>query len=521
MRVIIYARYSSDQQRAASIADQFRSCREYAAARGWTVIEEMSDAAMSGSTMFRPGVQALLRAVKDGRCDLVLCEGVDRLSRDLADTAALFKQLRYARVTLHTLLEGVVSSMHVGLKGTMNEMYLAELGVRTHRGQKGNVLQGKVAGGNSYGYRTIPGRLGERDIDQAQAAIVRRIFTEYVDGVSPKRIARALNREGVAGPRGGAWSPSTLHGQPRRGTGILNNELYVGRLVWDRLKWMTHPDTGRRLCRLKPREEWVSIDVPHLRILPDDLWQAAKDRQAGARMARSWNDQRRPRHLFSGLTKCATCSGGFTIFNHDNLFCFNARERGTCSNLRRIKRPELEARVLTAMRERLMNPAAYAEFREGFNEEMAQLRRLHVEHRSSHQQELQRVDRRIREIVAAVSDGFRSDALREELSTLESRKAVLVAEVQPPASVTLPSANLAQVFRATVAALTERLSEGAAGEGVGQRLRSFIDRIVIPPDGLLRVVGNPAAMFGLDPGGMVGCGGVHPTIPPGVYEAAA
>src|SRR6185503_1340545 len=137
-----------------------------------------------------------------GQCDLVLCEGIDRLSRDLADTAALFKQLRYARVALHTILEGVVTSMHVGLKGTMNEMYMAELGIRTHRGQKGNVLQGKLAGGNSYGYRLIPGQLGAREIDDAQAVIVRRIFNEYVGGRSSKAIARTLNLDGIAGPRG-------------------------------------------------------------------------------------------------------------------------------------------------------------------------------------------------------------------------------------------------------------------------------------------------------------------------------
>jgi hypothetical protein len=96
MRVIVYARYSSDLQRDASIADRFRSCPDYAALRQWTIVEELSDAAMSGSTMFRPGTQALLRAVKDGRCEIVLCEGIDRLSRDLADTAAIFKQLRYS-----------------------------------------------------------------------------------------------------------------------------------------------------------------------------------------------------------------------------------------------------------------------------------------------------------------------------------------------------------------------------------------------------------------------------------------
>lgn len=73
---------------------------------------------------------------------------------------------------------------------------------------------------------------------------MRRIFEEYGDGVSPKRIALTLNQAGIPGPRGGAWSSSTINGNRDRGTGILNNELYVGRLVWNRLRYSKDPDSG-------------------------------------------------------------------------------------------------------------------------------------------------------------------------------------------------------------------------------------------------------------------------------------
>ena len=62
------------------------------------------------------------------------------------------------------------------------------------------------------------------------------MFRELIAGVSPKQIAKNLNREGVPGPFGGPWNPSTIYGNAKRGTGILNNELYVGRLVWNRLR---------------------------------------------------------------------------------------------------------------------------------------------------------------------------------------------------------------------------------------------------------------------------------------------
>ena len=103
--------------------------------------------------------------------------------------------------------------------------------------------------------------------------------------MSPKQIAKNLNRDGVAGPFGGPWSPSTIYGNGKRGTGILNNELYIGRLVWNRLRYVKNPDTGKRVSRLNPASEWMSRNVPHLRIVSDDLWTAAKSRQKHTRHA--------------------------------------------------------------------------------------------------------------------------------------------------------------------------------------------------------------------------------------------
>ena len=98
------------------------------------------------------------------------------------------------------------------------------------------------------------------------------MFREFVAGVSSKQIAKNLNREGVPGPFGGAWSPSTIYGNAKRGTGILNNELYVGRLVWNRLRYVKNPDAGKRVSRLNPTSEWMSREVPELRIVPEEIW---------------------------------------------------------------------------------------------------------------------------------------------------------------------------------------------------------------------------------------------------------
>ena len=103
MKAAIYARYSSDNQRDASIADQLRVCREFAARQGWTVVQEFTDHAISGASLLRSGFQALMRDALNGRFDVVLAEALDRFSRDQEDTAGLFKRLTFAGVNIVTL----------------------------------------------------------------------------------------------------------------------------------------------------------------------------------------------------------------------------------------------------------------------------------------------------------------------------------------------------------------------------------------------------------------------------------
>ena len=250
------------------------------------ITEVYADHALSGASVLRPGYQRLLEDVRAGRFELVLAEGLDRLSRDQEHTAALFKQLSFAGVRLVTVAEGEVGELHVGLKGTMNALYLKDLAQKTHRGLRGRVEQGRSGGGLCYGYVVVPGPTGpdglpERGclrVESAEAEVARRIFRDDAAGRSAKAIAQALNRAGIAGPRGGAWGPSTVAGNAARGNGILNNELYVGRRVWNRQRFVKDPATGRRVSRFKDSQELVVIEVPELRIIEDELWQAVKAR---------------------------------------------------------------------------------------------------------------------------------------------------------------------------------------------------------------------------------------------------
>src|SRR5262245_50533959 len=199
----------------------------------------------------------------------------------------------------------------------MNALYRKDLAEKTHRGLRGRIEDGKSAGGLCSGSRVVKAisggsvTTGEREIEPTESTIVERIFRDFVAGVSPKQIAKSLNREGVPGPFGGAWSPSTIYGNAKRGTGILNNELYIDRLVWNRLRWCE--ESRYRKARVAD-EPAVRVDDARrapLRIASDELWTAAKTRQQQTRhavkSAGHLGRARRPQYLFSGLTKCGVC----------------------------------------------------------------------------------------------------------------------------------------------------------------------------------------------------------------------
>jgi hypothetical protein len=180
----------------------------------------------------------------------------------------------------------------------------------------GRVKQGLYAGGLAYGYAPVTGDPGKRVIVEAEADIVRRIFAEYLAGKSPRKIAADLNGEGVAPPRGKSWNASTINGNRQRGYGILHNEIYGGRLVWNRVRMIRDPDTGKRVSRVDPESEWKYSDVPELAIVDGETYAKAQVLKS-SRSSMTPRLQRAPRRLLSGLLRCGACGGGMSVCGAD------------------------------------------------------------------------------------------------------------------------------------------------------------------------------------------------------------
>ncbi len=493
-RAAIYARYSDKLQKPTSIEDQVRLCRERAIQRGWTVVDVFSDYEVSGfSVLHRPGIQALVEAVQRGKIDVVVSEALDRTFRNLHDSSGFYQTARFAGVRIHTLAEGDVNIIHIGMKGTMNELYLDDLKLKVKRGQRGRVENGKIGGGNCYGYdvvRKLDARgepiRGERSINEEQARIVVRIFREYAEGRSPKAIAAQLNKEGVPGPTEKRWGPSTIYGNWHRGSGILNNELYVGTIVWNKVSYPKNPSTGKHVTRNNPESDWVRGDAPELRIVDQELWERVKARQLRTRQSRKkFNEYVRPRYLFSYLLKCGCCGGGMAKISASRYGCSQARNKGAtvCSNRHTIRQEDLERTVLDILQQHLMKSELVEEFCTAYTTRLNELRREQNAAVAGYRAELQRIDRADRRITKAIVDGFFNDAMKQEGLRLNARREELNAllAVEKPNPVVFHP-NMAKRYQREISTLIRSFHEGTNRTEAVEIIRSLIERVVLTPN---------------------------------------
>lgn len=491
MRIGIYARYSTDLQNDKSIEDQIRVCEERAKQEGWTLaMPPYADHAISGASLIRPGIQALMLDAQQGKFDIIVAEDLDRISRDQEDTAGIYKRMQFADVQIFTLADGFISELHVGLKSTVNAIQLKQTAHKVRRAQRGLVANGKNPGGNAFGYDIVrqfdargePIR-GDRVINDRQAKIINRIMEDYAAGQSPKAIAKQLNKEGIESPSGKGWTQSSINGNRKRGTGILNNELYIGTLVHNRCRYLKNPDTGKRVSRLNPEEEWLRKDHPDLRIVSDELWGRVKARQKKlcGSTKHLWQ-MNRPSYLLSGLLKCSECGGGFSMVSAKHVGCSTARNKGTCDNRRTIKREEVEHRVLGALRHHLMDEELCETF---CDEYIAHANKLRIEHNASlsgYKAELTKVERECKKLAQSIIAGVDPSSLVEHSKDLASRKAklevLLETTVEAP---TLFHPSMAQRYHEEVSQLIQSLNmEGKRAEAA-ELIRSLIDRIVLSP----------------------------------------
>ena len=198
-KAVIYARYSSDNQRDASIDQQVKACMNYAAQQGYQVIRTYDDRALTGKTDKRP---SFLRMIKDSakrEFQYVIVYALDRFSRNKYDSAIYKQKLKENGIRVISAMEHITDDpsgvLLESLLEGMAEYYSKELSQKINRGLKDNAEKGIVNGSVPLGYRR--GKDGHAEIVPEEAEIVREIFRRVTDGEQLIRIAEDLNRRGI------------------------------------------------------------------------------------------------------------------------------------------------------------------------------------------------------------------------------------------------------------------------------------------------------------------------------------
>jgi DNA invertase Pin-like site-specific DNA recombinase len=524
-RVTVYARYSSDDlQRPTSIEDQLRNARVVAERNGWTVVENAirSDAGISGQSLVgRDGLNELIELAKSSPkpFDGILIDDTSRLGRYLPDVLRLADILYGYDVFLHFGTQGL-DSRTPGFRqifilyAMMDEQYVKGISEKVHRGQHGRVLKGCVPGGKCYGYENIPiedptrkgeyGRAAVIGVNQrplpAEAAVVRRIFEMYAAGFSYARIAKTLNKEGVLSPqpqrkgRVRAWCPSAIRE-------MLLNEKYRGVQVWNRTKTVRNRDrNGRIEQRPRHESEWVRVEVPELRIVSDELWNAAREQN---RLVREKHGPKRlggmnrteasRRYLFSGLLECGECGRNITTVagTAPNLRygCPNHRFRGVCSNDTTIAQRALEKQLLTALSRNLLDHTtqetlvrAVADQVRLMIEDHASRARHAVDRQADLKQEKARLAKQAANLASAIAELGMSATLKAQLQGVEARLNELDTLLAPPAAVAAPSFSDEEI-REFVHRKSQELVDVLLGDPVVARreLQRRISKLVLTP----------------------------------------
>lgn len=525
MRAALYARFSTDLQRAASIEDQFRNCRKRAALEGWTVVATFADAAMSGSDANRPQYRSMLAAAGRREFDILIVDDLSRLTRDAVECERAIRRLEFIGLRIVATSDGYDSTskarkVHRGFKGLMNEIFLDDLRERVHRGLTGQAQKRYWCGGRPYGYRlkpvldssqldvySQPSRIGTvLEIEESQAAIVREIFTRFADGASCLVISRELNARGVPSP-GSTWKRKTRRCKGWMGSAvrvILRNPLYCGRVRWNVSQFVRDPDSGSYKRRRRPKAEWVEHQDESLRIIPNELFEKT---QARTRAAVN-NDKRlksggKAKYLLSGLLVCNVCKAHYVIADARSYACSGHWNGRACSNNVRVRRDAIERTVLGGLRSDLLNPERVhriaKEMQAAFTERVKQA----SARAETMPQELEALDarlERLRERLKAGDPDLTADELQTAIDRVEAKRREVI-DARPAAR---ESARVLTMLPKAAEFYRDQIDRGLGGDLVAAAkartiLREMLGEIMLSPgeDGSLwaEYAMQPAALL--------------------------
>lgn len=204
---------------------------------------------------------------------------------------------------------------------------------------------------------------------------------------------------------------------------------------------MKDPDTGRRVRLDRPASEWQTVDAPELRIVSDDLWNAARARRDSPRLHGGRGKGAAPRTMFGGLLKCGRCGGPVVAVDARRYGCSARNDRGpvVCGGVE-VPREDADARLLSLVRDELASPAALVELQREVVDVAARRRRDAADARRTAERRAAELDAEIARLVGAIASMGGSPALQQRLQVAETERSTLGTPGRPEAA---PRAGIA------------------------------------------------------------------------------
>ena len=496
IRAAIYCRYS-DEDQTPSIERQTADLEKVAPRLSLILNKRLyfSDAAQSATTLFdRPGLtRDLLDAAEKKLFDVVLVEHTDRLARKQADMFWLAEQFKRLGIKIFTP-SGEVDPLRLTFESYQNEQFSVMLSRRVKSGQDNAIRDGRIPHGLGYGYDDTKDQPGVKIINQDQAEIVVRMFCECANKKSPRNIALDLTRDKVPSPSGDEWTFQTVNK-------ILQNEIYIGTYVRNRIRRIRNYNTGKRDAHKASPDDLMTADFQHLRIIGQDLWDAAQavrreraNRTFGNRQIERATVARKS-HPFAGLFCCAECGSKMIIAgsgrNGDrSIVCSEAWWRGTaCKHRKSYSLSRLSAHATDQMHAHLTDPDFVKARAAERAKELARYEREAGAERQTTERELARVDLRIKKIIRLTEDDESDDVPQEvvdRLKVLRVEQRGLQQRLQmigDTTNVATLHPNAIKALARDVDTLHTMLQDSPEDPACRMALGNLIERVLVHPTG--------------------------------------
>ena len=405
MTAVIYARYSSDNQREESIEGQIRECTAYAEKNGITVVKHYIDRALSAKTDNRPDFQQMIKDSEKRLFDIVLVWKLDRFARNRYDSAHYEYQLERNHVKLVSATEPISDSpagiMVKSMLTGMAEYYSAELSEKVVRGMTENVLKGKYNGGTvPIGFEVDKEKFFQ--IDPLKAPFVVEAFQKYDDGASMKEIMNWLNDSGVTTNRNQKFTYNSVWK-------LLSNRRYIGE---NRFKDIVMPDS---IPAIVDKELFDRVQA-----------KIEKNRRAPAHH-KAEDDYLLTTKLFCGMCgammfgECGT-SRNKTV--HHYYKCANAKRTKTCKK-KTVRKEWLEdlvvAETMKLIQDDAVIDAIVAEVMELQDQENTTLPLL--------EKQMREVENGIENMLNAIQAGVLTNSTKSRLEKLEAQQKELEVRI--------------------------------------------------------------------------------------------